>query len=96
MREGDRDGVGVVLLDLALADPGEQRPGVLEPGGLHVAVQRAVADVVDAAREGVQRRHRAALGRGQQPDAVREVTGLLPGDGLAIAVGGEYRRGHVR
>ncbi len=59
------------------------------------SVERAVADVVDAPRERVQRRHRAALGRRQQPDAVGEVTGLLPGDGLAVAVGGEYRCGRV-
>ena len=69
---------------------------LLQPGPLGVGGQRAVADVVDAAREGVQRRHGLALVGRQQPDAVGEVAGLLPGDGLAVAVCGEYRCGRVR
>ncbi len=44
---GDRDRVGVVLVNQALADPGEQSPGVLEPRRLRIRCQRAVADVVD-------------------------------------------------
>src|SRR5690606_6845661 len=93
-RDGDR--VGVVLVDRALTDPGEQLPGVLQPGGLHLAVQRAVADVVDPTGERVQRRHRPPLRRRQQPDAVGEVACLMSGDGLAVAAGGEYRWGRVR
>ena len=63
---------------------------------LDVGGQRAVADVVDAPREGVQRGHRLPLGGGQQPDAVGEVAGLLPGHGLAVAVRREHRCGRVR
>src|SRR5690606_5578638 len=91
VRQGDGHRVGVVLLDGPGTDPPEQGTGLREPGELDVVRQHAVADVVDAPGEGVQRRHRAPLGRGQQPDAVGEVAGLLPGDGLAVTVGGEYR-----
>ena len=50
--------------------------------------QRAVADVVDPAGERVDGRQRAALGAGQQPDAVGEVPRLRPGHLLAVPVRG--------
>ena len=46
--------------------------------------QVAVADVVDPPGERVDGGERAPLGRRQQPDAVGEVPGLLPGDPLAL------------
>ncbi len=93
--ERDRDRVGVVAGDPAVPDPREQLPGLLQalPFGLRGEV--AVADVVDPPGEGVQRGHGVPFGRWQQPDAVGEVAGLLPGDGLAVAVGGDHLRVEV-
>ncbi|GGV87904.1 hypothetical protein GCM10010294_70240 [Streptomyces griseoloalbus] len=67
--EGDRDRVGVVLVDRAVADPGEQRPGVLEPGDLDVVRQRAVADVVDppGERDSADIARRLGVGSSRMP-----------------------------
>jgi hypothetical protein len=63
-------------------------PDVVEGGKLDRRRQRAVADVVDAARERVDRRQGPPLVRRQQRDPVGEVLGLLPGDALAVLIGG--------
>ena len=47
----------------------------------------AVADVVDPPGERVDGGEGLALGWPQEPDAVGEVLGLAPGDGLALGVG---------
>ena len=70
---------------------GDAGPGVRQRGELVGRGQRAVPDVVDPPGERVDGGQRAPLGRRQQPDAVREVAGLRPGDFLAVPVG----RGHV-
>jgi len=60
--------------------------GLLELRRLGLGREVAVTDVVDAAGERVHGRQRAALIARQQPDAVGEVPGLLPGDLLALLV----------
>ena len=75
----------------------EQRPGLLQA----LRAWRRAPARRRRCRPPAARRRRAptspaAWSVGQQPDAVREVSCLLPGDGLAVAVCGEHRRGHVR
>src|SRR6185437_1716099 len=67
----------------------------LQPRGLLRRREPAVADVVDPPRVGVDGGEGTALVRWQQPDAVGEVPGLLPGDLLALGVGFVGVHGHL-
>ena len=85
-------GVGQGGHDLVRAGAGylerSQRCGLgVEPAQLLLVREGAVADVVDAAREGVDRAHRATPLAGEQADAVEEVRRLLARDRFAVRIG---------
>ena len=76
--EGDPHRAAILGLQL--------RSGIGEQLELALGGLVAVADVVDEARERVNRAHRPALGRGEQPDPVIEVARLLARQRFAVAV----------
>ena len=81
---------------VAARPPGRARRGPPRAPALLSRRAGSVANVVDPAGEGVERRHRRPLRRGEQPDAVEEVPGLATGDRLAAVVGGgELGHGRV-
>src|SRR5258708_36160916 len=67
--------------------PADVGAGSVQSRDLLLGVHRAVADVVDPAREGVYGGQRPPLVAWQQRDAVGEVLGLLAGDPLALTGG---------
>src|SRR6266516_2197782 len=64
----------------------ERRVELLEPGPFLGVRQLAVSDVVNAAREGVDRRDRAPLGPRQHHDPVGEVARLAAGNPFDVRV----------
>ena len=74
------------IIQAGLAQVQDRAAGFLERGDLLLRRHRAVADVVDPPGERVDDGEPAPLVGWQQPDAVREVPRLRPGDPLAFAV----------